>query len=226
MHEINEINVKLVEQNTRLHDLNDEKVVLLKEIHHRVKNNLQVITSLLSLQSSFIEDEEVKSLFKYSQFRINSMSVIHEMLYKSDDISKIRYADYLEKLVSGLVQSMKGDVNNISLKFDIPDIELNIDTAIPLGLLITEVVTNSLKYGIPESNKGEITISLVENTKPEFTLCIADDGVGFSNDINFETSSTLGLILMYKLALQLKGNITKTPAEKGTEYILNFQEIG
>lgn len=224
--EINAINEKLVEQNKSLQSLNDDKVVLLKEIHHRVKNNLQVVTSLLSLQSSFIEDKEVKAVFDYSQYRINSMSLIHEMLYQTEDIAKIRYDHYLEKLATGLADAMKGDGNNVTFNFDIPEKGLDIDTVIPLGLLVTEAITNSLKYGIDGDSIGEIALKLIPGNKLNHELHIEDNGKGYSDDINFETSSSLGLMLMHKLSLQLKGSIEKVPVEKGTKYILTFQELG
>ena len=114
--ETEKFNQELTDKNLQLENLITEKEVLFKEVHHRVKNNLQIITSLLSLQSSFISDEQSKALFRYSQYRINSMAVIHEMLYKSEDISKINYGDYAEKLISGLITSMKGTENNICFK--------------------------------------------------------------------------------------------------------------
>ena len=222
---IKNINNELLEKNIQLQSLISEKEVLLKEIHHRVKNNLQVITSLLSLQSSFIEDDESKALFRYSQYRINSMAMIHEMLYKSQDISKINYGDYAEKLVSGLVTSMKGTENNINLELDLPEISLDIDTAIPLGLLINEIVTNSLKYGLPDNTAGTVYITIKRIKHNEFKMMIGDDGVGFSEDINFRNSNSLGLMLIHKLTIQLNGNIEKDNQKKGTNYMVTFNEI-
>ena len=223
--ETEKFNQELTDKNLQLENLITEKEVLLKEVHHRVKNNLQIITSLLSLQSSFISDEQSKALFRYSQYRINSMAVIHEMLYKSEDISKINYGDYAEKLISGLITSMKGTENNISFKFEIPDIKLNIDTAIPLGLLINEVITNSLKYGIEGDSSGEIYMKITRLKHNNYTLFIGDNGKGFSEEINFRNSNSLGLMLIHKLSIQLKGSIEKDNNKKGTNYILNFQEI-
>jgi two-component sensor histidine kinase len=203
-----------------------DKTLLLKEIHHRVKNNLQVITSLLSLQSSFIEDEKTKELFSYSQYRINAMAVIHEMLYQTENISKINYGDYVRNLISGLIRSMKGENNKINLKINVEKINLNIDTAIPLGLLINEIVTNSLKYGFVGDTEREIYIELKEDKHQHFTLNIGDNGIGFSDDINFTTSNSLGLILINDLALQLNGSAEKDKSKKGTHYIIHFEEIG
>lgn len=219
------MNETLRKKNLELNQLVSEKNILFKEIHHRVKNNLQVITSLLSLQASFIDSDEVKGLFRYSQYRINSMAVVHEMLYKSEDISKINFREYIEKLVHGLIYSMKGSVNKITLNLQIPDVSLNIDTSIPLGLLINEIVTNSLKYGIIQKEPGIIEIKLVKHDQNNFVLNIGDDGVGFPSDVNWRNSNTLGLLLMHKLTLQLKGNIEKDNSKKGTNYIVNFKEI-
>lgn len=204
----------------------NEKETMLKEIHHRVKNNLQVITSLLSLQSSVIEEDKIKYLFLNAQYRIKSMSIIHEMLYQSDNLSQINYKEYIEKLLSFLLVSMKGNENNITLKITSPDVCFNIDTSIPLGLLITEIVTNSLKYGIKNDNKGVISIKLEQVSPPNYIIRIGDDGGGFSDDITIIKTKSLGLKLIDKLAMQLKGKIEIDSSKKGVCYIISFQEIG
>ena len=201
-----------------------EKAILLKEIHHRVKNNLQVITSLLSLQSSFVDDEKVKELFKYTQYRINSMALVHEMLYNTNDIKEINYHDYLSQLMSSLLNSMKGK-NSIELKVNTSDIYLNIDTSIPLGLLINEIVTNALKYGLKDNPKGKLHAKLTKAQYPYFVLEIGDNGKGFDDDINLKTIKSLGLKLIQKLTQQLKGRIIKDKSKEGTNYILTFQQI-
>jgi len=203
----------------------EEKDVLLKEIHHRVKNNLQVITSLLSLQSSFIDDQKVKGLFRYSQYRINSMAMVHEMLYGSENLSRINYRDYLEVLATKLIGSFKGASNNIRLRLDAREINLNIDTAIPLGLCMNEIITNALKYGIVDDSSGCIYIELKQLAYPNFMLKIGDNGIGFDKAIDFRNTNSLGLKLMHKLALQLRGNIEKDNSKKGTHYLITFQEI-
>ncbi len=215
---------KIEVQNILLEKSLEERGILLKEIHHRVKNNLQVITSLLSLQSNYITEEKTKALLRYSQYRIQSMAIIHEMLYHSKDLSKIQYGEYLNLLTRHLVSSMKGSDNHVKVNIDAPSIFLNIDTAIPLGLMINEIITNSLKYGLPRDTEGNITIKIQKNKTPYYTLFIGDDGVGFPDDINFRKSDSLGILLMHNLALQLKGNIEKEKG-KGTHYIVSFQEI-
>ncbi|OWW26251.1 hypothetical protein B4Q04_00775 [Zobellia sp. OII3] len=203
----------------------NERNTLLKEIHHRVKNNLQVITSLLSLQSSFINDEKIKALFRYSQYRINSMAIIHEMLYKSNDLNRIDYGRYVNQLATTLIASMKGRKKEIDLKLEAEELHLNLDTSVPLGLMINEIITNSLKYGFKNKDKGLITIKFEKAQYPNYLLHIGDNGSGFSETVNFRNTKSLGLKLIHMLTLQLKGNIEKDNSEEGTHYIITFQEI-
>jgi two-component sensor histidine kinase/branched-subunit amino acid transport protein len=203
-----------------------KKNTLIKEIHHRVKNNLQTVSSLLSLQARNIKDTEVKTMIKSSQNRVNSMAMVHEMLYMREDLSKIEYKSYVEELSDYLVRSIKGTDNGIKVDIDIIDINLGIDTAIPLGLLINEAITNSLKYGIKENAGGEISISLKKETGNDYVLNIGDNGEGYPESITPRTSKSLGLKLIYNLTRQLKGSILKDATKKGTNYIITFKEIG
>lgn len=202
-----------------------EKEVLLKEIHHRVKNNMQVITSLLSLQSSFIEEDAVKEIFRTSQYRINSMGMVHEMLYQSEDISKINYGSYLKHLIERLIRAMRGENSLIQLTLEVPNVSLNIDTAIPLGLIVNELVTNSLKYAFPNEQNGTICVKLSCLEYPNFQLDIGDDGIGFFGEDILKTTKSLGLMLVGRLSMQLKGSIQHLETEKGTHYVLLFQEL-
>ncbi len=202
-----------------------ERDTLIKEIHHRVKNNLQVVASLLSLQSSFISDERTKMLFRYSQYRINSMGIVHEMLYKSKDLNRIDYGAYIKELVNTLILAMKGDKSKIKLVTDVENIFLNIDTSIPLGLLINEIITNSLKYGFSESEGGTITVKLTQVGTFSYKLLIGDNGSGIPAEVNFRNTKSLGLKLIHKLALQLQGNVEQDNSKKGTHYLITFQEI-
>lgn len=203
----------------------NEKETLLKEVHHRVKNNLQTVSSLLSLQARSIENEEIKTLIKSSQNRVISMAMVHEMLYMRDDISKVEYKSYVQELGEYLVRSVKGSQNNINLKVDIPEIELGIDTAIPLGLLINEAITNALKYGIKDDAYGEIYIALRKAGEEEYILSIGDNGPGFPEKLNFRNSKSLGLKLIHNLTRQLKGSIVRDLSKKGTNYVVKFKEI-
>lgn len=203
----------------------NEKETLLKEIHHRVKNNLQTISSLLSLQSNNIEDKETKSLIKSSQNRVISMAMIHEMLYMRENLSTIDYKSYLIELCEYLIRSIKGQESNVKLNIDIPDIRLGINTAIPLGLLINEIITNALKYGIPGDDTGIIHIDLKRENKSDYTLKIGDNGIGFPDQVNHKNIKSLGLKLINNLTRQLKGTVVRDFSIKGTNYIICFKEI-
>ncbi|NJB72375.1 two-component sensor histidine kinase [Saonia flava] len=203
----------------------NEKETLLKEIHHRVKNNLQTISSLLSLQSNNIEDKKMKNLIKSSQNRVISMAMIHEMLYMRDDISKIDYKSYVIELCEYLIRSIKGPDSNIKLSLDIPDIRLGINTAIPLGLLINEIITNALKYGIKGEYEGNIYVDLKRDGDNGYLLKIGDDGTGYPDNVSHENTKSLGLKLIHNLTRQLRGVIIRDFSKKGTNYVINFKEI-
>lgn len=203
----------------------DEKETLLKEVHHRVKNNLQTVSSLLSLQARNAADTGTRDLLKSSQNRVISMAMVHEMLYMKDDISKIGYNSYVQELAEYLVKSIKGTNSNITLDIDIPEVKLNIDTAIPLGLLINEAITNALKYGIVDDKEGHIFIKLRKGEGGEYMLNIGDTGIGYSETINHKTTKSLGLKLIHNLTRQLRGSIVRDITRKGTHYIVKFKEI-
>ncbi|WP_291959359.1 sensor histidine kinase [Maribacter sp.] len=204
-----------------------EKENLLKEVHHRVKNNLQTVSSLLSLQSRNIETGPMKGLLKGTQNRVIAMAMVHEMLYMRNDISHIEYKSYVLELGEYLIRSIKGNDNNVDLKIDIPDIKLGIDTAIPLGLLINETLTNALKYGIENDNEGIISIKLRKDSEQKncYILEIGDNGIGFPETINHKNTKSLGLKLIHNLTRQLRGTIERDKSKKGTNYIIKFQEI-
>ena len=215
---------KIVNENLILQNSNREKEVLLKEVHHRVKNNLQIVTSLLNLQSYTINDTRTKDIFDVSLNRIKSMASVHEMLYKSSDFSKIEYQTYLNTLISGLLNSIKGESEMIKVDINAHDLNLNIDTSIPLGLLITELITNSLKHGIPGDSEGEIYVHLSCQADDSLELKIGDNGVGLPEDFDLENSESLGLQLVQSLIEQLSGSCKKDKSKKGTHIIIEFQE--
>jgi len=217
---------KLYKSRREIQERIDEKETLLKEVHHRVKNNLQTVSSLLSLQSRSIADEKISSIIKSSQNRVVSMAMVHEMLYKRDDyLSKIELKPYVKELCEYLVRSVKGNTNNVKVKLDIDENKLSIDTVIPLGLIINETITNALKYGIKEDKTGEILISLRKLSDKRYEMYIGDNGIGYSDDIDPKTSKSLGLKLIYNLARQLRGSITRDSEKKGTYYRMEFEEI-
>jgi two-component sensor histidine kinase len=223
--EIKEVNASLLLKNNQQKSLIKEKEVLLKEVHHRVKNNLQVVRSLLNLQGRYTDNQQTEVLFKNCQNRIKSMSMVHEMLYKSQDLSKIKYIEYINKLISELVVSMKGAEHNIEINIDVPELKIGIETSIPLGLLVNEVITNSLKYGIVGNAPGCLYFKMERKNSDEYEILIGDNGVGFDNEINFENTATLGLRLINRLVTQLKGSIEIIKEKEGTHYVITFQEI-
>ena len=199
-----------------------EKEVLLKEIHHRVKNNLQIISSILNLQSSFVSDENTLEILQESRNRIRSMAIIHENLYRTEDFSSINFADYLYNLVTNLIASYRiHDV--IHLETDIDEIDLVLDQAIPCGLFVNELITNSLKYAWKNDEEGTIFIKLKE-VDSRVTLVIADDGIGLPTNFENMSSDTLGLQLVITLVEQLDGELVVNCA-KGTEYLINFDNL-
>ena len=201
--------------------LND-KNILLKEIHHRVKNNMQIISSLLNLQTEYVDDEQAINVLKESQNRVRSMAIIHEKLYKSKDLTHINFADYIKSLVSNLFYSYNIRQTRIKSTFRIEDISLNIETAIPCGLIISELISNSLKYAFPNDMNGEIIVSL-KAKDDTYQLCISDNGIGLPEDINFNNIKTLGMSLVNSLTEQIDGKVT-IYRNHGTQYEINFKE--
>lgn len=199
-----------------------EKNILLKEIHHRVKNNMQIISSLLSLQTRFVNDEEALDILKESQNRVRSMAIIHEKLYQSKDLSEINFGEYIESLVSNLFYSYKANNTDIKPVYDVEDLSLNIDTAVPCGLIISELVSNSLKYAFPTKKIGEILVSL-KFRDGKYHLIVSDNGVGMP-EVDVDKLDSLGLLLVFNLTEQLDGEITIN-RDHGTEFIITFEEI-
>ena len=203
-----------------------EKEMFLKEVHHRVKNNLQTVSSLLSLQARAVDDPKISTIIKNSQRRVVTMAMVHEMLYKRDDyVSKIELKPYLEELCAYLIRSTKEHEDQIQLQMNIPACKLNIDTVIPLGLIVNEIVTNALKYGFPGEENGCIQLQLKKLGRSEYQMKISDNGLGFSDSITAQNSKSLGLKLIRNLARQLMGEIEKLPEAPGTHYQLIFSEI-
>jgi len=200
-----------------------EKEVLLQEIHHRVKNNMQIISSLLNIQTRYVDDEESINVLKESQNRVKSMAMIHEKLYRSKDFNKIYFADYIESLVWDLFYTYSIKKDTIKPVLDIDDVRLNIETSVPCGLIITELVSNSLKYAFPNSRKGELKVSL-KIKDDDYVLTISDNGVGFPKNLDFEKTDSLGLQLVNSLTDQIDGKI-ELDSSHGTEFKITFQEL-
>ncbi len=198
--------------------------MLLREVHHRVKNNMQVISSMMGLQSGVVEDKKYARMFEDSQNRIKAMALIHEKLYGSGDLTNIDVGDYIKSLAEDLLRSCGVDANKIALKTDIQDVFLRVDTAINCGLIINDLVSNSLKHAFPEGKSGEIKIAFGRSGKKRFELVVSDNGVGMPEDLDFRNTESLGLQLVTTLAeYQLKGKI-ELNRNGGTEFQIKFKE--
>jgi PAS domain S-box-containing protein len=195
-----------------------EKEVLLKEIHHRVKNNLQIISSLLDLQAENVADPRVRAIFEESQHHIQAMALIHESLYQSHDLARLDAADYLGRLSQQLFAAYQGSDARITLKLELERVALEPNRAIPCGLLLNELLSNSLKHAFPHGRMGEIHISL-QACSERLTLRVRDTGVGLPEGFDFRHTDTLGLQLVYLLTEQLGGTITLEQAG-GTTFTL------
>jgi len=213
-----------------------EKEILLKEIHHRVKNNLQIITSLLDLQSDTVKNEELMQLYRESQNRIQTMAQIHEELYSSGDLAKIDVGHYIQNLVDRLQDSYGLFDVDLEIEVVTDDFSFNLDTAIPCGLIINEIVSNAMKHGFPEEwinqrrsetgeeiPKGRILVELREGEEGNFNLTVRDNGIGLPHGIDLQKTESLGLQLVDMLTQQLNGKI-EVNGTKGTEFRITFHE--
>jgi len=201
-----------------------EKEVLLRELHHRVKNNMQVISSLLDFQSETTKNKESIDIFRECQDRVMSMSLIHEKFYRSKDLSNIDFEEYIRELADGLVCSYGIDAGKIALKIGVKGVSLGVDLAIPCGLLINELISNSLKHAFPEGASGEIEVSMRATEKGQIEITVSDNGVGIPKELDFRKTKSLGLQLVTTLVEdQLEGEI-KLNRTKGTEFKIKFKE--
>ena len=204
-----------------------EKEVLLREIHHRTKNNMQVISSLISLQADQIEDKQYIDKFNDTKNRIKSMALVHEKLYKSKDISSIDFKDYIKTLASNLIHFYGTSAKKISLKTNIEDIEVGIDTAIPCGLVINELISNCLKHAFPEDRTGTITVIFNKNKIEddlEYNMIVSDNGIGIPEDLDIRKTKSLGLQLVMTLIEHQLGGMVELDRTKGTEFRIKFRE--
>ena len=198
----------------------NEKELILKEIHHRVKNNLQVVSSLLRLQSESITDETAIGYLKMSEQRVKSMALIHQQLYRTKDLSQIDFREYLEDLCNYLFFAYDISFSRVTLNIDVDKIFFGIDTALPCGLIVNELVTNSIKHAFPGYNIGNLLVSLKKDITGKYLLRIRDDGQG-AQKIDFEKTTTLGMELVKTLTEQLEGEI-KVNVDSGTDITITF----
>ena len=198
-----------------------EKDLMLSEIHHRVKNSLQVVSSLLRLEAGRIQDPLVGEMLQTTQNRIRSMALIHQTLYQSRDFARVDFHAFLQSFLPTLVQSYSIHPELIALAYHVAEIHLPIDAAIPCGLIVNELISNALKHAFPDGRRGTITIEFVQQSGDYVTLSVEDDGIGVPESFSFEDSETLGIQLVYMLAGQLGGAVTveRTPL---TRFQVNF----
>lgn len=202
-----------------------EKEVLLREIHHRVKNNLQVVSSLLNLQSYHIKGKKNLELFRESQNRIKSIALIHDKLYQSKSLSRINFKEYIESLASNLFRTYGTFQSKVVLKIEAEKVMLAIDDAIPCGLIINELVSNYLKYAFPSGKRGEVKIGLHSSNKKKVEIEVSNDGIGIPQDLDFRKTESLGLHLVTILAEdQLHGQIS-LDRKKGTKFQIKFRAV-
>ncbi|OGP49710.1 MAG: hypothetical protein A2Y79_05335 [Deltaproteobacteria bacterium RBG_13_43_22] len=197
-----------------------EKEIMLKEIHHRVKNNLQVISSLFGLQSGYIQDDKSREIFQESQNRVGVMAKIHTMLYQSEDLSKVDFGGFIRDLAGRLQQSYATAKSPIEIHVDIGEVSMTIETSIPCGLILNELVSNALKHAFPEGKGGEVKISMATEGD-RFVLMVQDNGIGFPADVDFQNTQTLGLELVRLLVGQINGTIDLA-VDGGTKFAITF----
>ncbi|MGI6464998.1 MAG: PAS domain S-box protein [Methanobacterium sp.] len=201
----------------------EEKEMLLKEIHHRVKNNLMIISSLLNLQTNYLKDPESIDIFKESQHRAESMALIHQRLYQSTDLKSIDFQEYITTLARDLYQSYVKNPELVKLVMDVEKVNIDIDTAIPLGLILNELITNSMKHGFPDGMEGTVFIEFSKKDDT-YILKVGDDGVGIPSDLDFRNTSSLGMQLVSGLVGQIDGEI-ELNRNDGTEFVIKFKEM-
>lgn len=204
--------------NQLLHD----KEMLMREIHHRVKNNLTVISSLLGIQAQYIKDKEAREIFKETENRARSMALIHQRLYSSESLKNIEYSEYIRTLVQDLFRTYSTSPDKVQLEIDVDEIDMDINTSVPLGLIINELVSNALKYAFPGDKSGYVKIGLHKKGK-EYVLEVSDNGVGLPEDFDVDKTDTLGMLLINSLTQQIDGTL-KIKKKPGTTFKITFPQ--
>jgi len=196
-----------------------EKEVMLKEIHHRVKNNMQLIYSLLSLQANSITDNKVCSMLKDSSNRVKSMAMVHEKLYQSEDLANIDFRNYLQNLVESIITTYERQ--EVVFSLDIEPVAFDVNICIPCGLIVNELVSNSIKHAFPDGRIGTIKVGMNKNKEGNYVLIVEDNGIGFPSNVDFKNTSSLGLQLVNVLTIQIHGTI-ELSREKGTRFTITI----
>jgi two-component sensor histidine kinase len=219
---LEEENAQRITAERKLQASYNEKVMLLKEIHHRVKNNLQIIASLLNLQSRYITDAQTLAAIRESQNRVKVMALVHEKLYQAEDIAHISLQEYVQFLGTGLFQFYDARIRGILFTLEIHDIDVDIDAAIPIGLILNELISNSLKYAFPEGRGGEVFIG-VKKEDHTLTVLYRDNGIGIPADLDWRNTHSLGLRLVTTLVDQMNGTV-ELDLKEGTRFIMVLHE--
>jgi two-component sensor histidine kinase len=197
----------------------DEKVALLNEVHHRVKNNLQIVASLLSLQASRTPNPEALDVLRDTHNRVRSMALLHEVLYRSGDLARINFAVYARDLCAQLLPAYGSAASQVKVDIRIQDVGLPLEQSVPCGLIINELVSNAVKHGFPEGRAGSVLLELVPTGEGMLTLTVSDEGVGLPDDLDRASTGSLGLRLVSRLVAQLKGSLTvESGAGRGTRF--------
>jgi two-component sensor histidine kinase len=199
-----------------------EKETMLREVHHRARNNMQVIMSLLNLQSRYMNNPEIQEFFKESQERVRAMVLIHEMLCNSSNEAQIDFNEYCRSLVGALISAYSPNQSKVQVEMRISRVIVSLETAVPCGLIIHELVSNSLKHGFPDGRTGTITIDFDRNEAGLCSLVVGDNGIGLPNGLNREIPGTLGLSLVNTLTKQLQGSVEFT-GTSGTVCKISFK---
>lgn len=200
----------------------EEKEILLKEVHHRVKNNMQIISSILTMQERLMEDVNLKNVLAESRNRIRSMALVHENLYQNENLANIQFPNYVKSLAGNIARTYYDLQHRVRFKYEIEDVYLPLDIGIPCGLIINELISNSFKHAFPEIDNGVITISLIRRAKKEYSLIVEDNGVGMESSYNMKASKSLGMRIVNKLVQQIEGELSYD-FSNGTKYDIRFK---
>ncbi len=199
-----------------------EKEILMREIHHRVKNNMQIMLSLLRLQSRQLKNREALEVLGVWRNRIRTIALIHEKLYRSEDMTRINFKDYVQALVFSLFNAFEAKESDIQIKVKVKDVFLDINTAIPLGQIINELISNAIMHAFPGKRKGQICLDMHAENKDQYILIISDNGVGIKENANFKNPHTLGFQLVNDLVDQVSGSI-ELDGRDGTSFRIIFK---
>lgn len=215
---------KVSEQATaKLRASEERKEALLREVHHRVKNNMAVICSLFYLQSTHTKDQETVQIFRDMENRVHSMALVHESLYGSENLARIDFAEYAQALANDILSSHGGPSVPVQLKSELDPIIMSADLAVSCGLILNELISNAFKHGFPNNVGGEIKLTLRSGPEGECSLCVEDNGVGIPADLDVNTSGSLGLRLVRSLTQQMRGSFELVKAGRGTSACLHFR---